>query len=76
MTFDPEARLTRVAKIEVVLIVVVGHVVPLLRIRLIVVLHQRAKEDDEDDLQDETGDRQLQTHVGSGVRHVALLVVR
>lgn len=76
VTSDPEARLTRVAKVEVVLVVLVWRVVPLLRICLIVVLHQRAKEDDEDDLQDETGDRQLQTHVGCGVHHVALLVVR
>lgn len=76
VTSDPEARLTRVAKVEVVLVVLVWRVVPLLRICLVVVLHQRAKEDDEDDLQDETGDRQLQTHVGRGVRHVALLAVR
>lgn len=76
VTSDPEARLTRVAKVEVVLVVVVWRIVPLLRICLIVVLHQRAKEDDEDDLQDKTGDRQLQTHVGWGVRHVALLAVR
>lgn len=76
VTSDPEARLTRVAKVEVVLVVLVWRVVPLLRICLIVVLHQRAEEDDEDDLQDETGDRQLQTHVGWGVRHFALLAVR
>lgn len=76
VTSDPEARLTRVAKVEVVLVVVVWLVVPLLCVRLIVVLHQRAKEDDEDDLQDKTGDGQLQTHVGWGVRHVALLAVR
>lgn len=49
---------------------------PFLRIRLVVVLHQRAKEDDEDDLQDEADDRQLQTHVGGGVRHFVLPVVR
>lgn len=45
-------------------------VMPLLCIRLAVVLHQRAEEDDEDDLQDEAGDRQLQPHVGGRVRHV------
>lgn len=53
-----------------------GLVVPFLRIRLVVVLHQRAKEDDEDDLQDEADDRQLQTHVGGRVGHFVLPVVR
>lgn len=48
----------------------VRFVMPLLCIRLIVVLHQRAEEDDEDDLQDEADDRQLQPHVGCRVRHV------
>lgn len=35
-----------------------------------VVLHQHAEKDDEDDLQDEADDRQLQPHVGARVRHV------
>lgn len=42
---------------------------PLLCIRLVVVLHYRAKEDDEDDLQGEADDRQLQPHVGRRVCH-------
>lgn len=42
---------------------------PFLRICLVVVLHQCAEEDDEDDLQDEAGDGQLQPHVGGCVRH-------
>lgn len=65
-----EASLTRVAKVEVVLIVAVGGVVPFLGVCLVVVLHQRSKEDDEDDLQDEADHRQLQAHVGGRVRHV------
>lgn len=35
-----------------------------------VVLHQNAEKDDEDDLQDEADERQLQPHVGAPVRHV------
>lgn len=73
LTPDPSVEpltLTWVAEIEVVLIVFMTLVMPLLCIRLVVVLHQRAEEDDEDDLQDEAGDRQLQPHVGRCVRHV------
>lgn len=39
-------------------------------VRLLVVLDQRAEEDDEDDLEDDAGDRQLQPHVGRRVCHV------
>ena len=48
--------LTRVAKVEVVVIVawaIVEFLMPVLRIRVNVVLHQDAKQDDEDDLQDD-----------------------
>lgn len=48
----------------------VGAVVPLASVRLVVVLDQRPEEDDEDDLQDNAGDRQLQPHVGGRVCHV------
>lgn len=43
---------------------------PLAGVRLVVVLDQRAEEDDEDDLQDNARNRQLQPHVGGRVRHV------
>lgn len=73
MTSDPKSpfhrTLTWVAVVEVILIVGVRLVMPFLRIRLIVVLHQRAKEDDEDDLKDEAGDWQLQPHVCRCICH-------
>lgn len=73
MPSDPEASLTWVAEVEVILVVVVGRVVPFFGIRLVVILHQGSKEDDENDLQDETGDRELQAHVGHRVRHRVVL---
>lgn len=73
LTLNLHGTLTWVAEVEVILVVGVVLAMPLLCIRLVVVLHQRAEEDDEDDLQDEAGDRQLQPHVGRRVRHVFLL---
>lgn len=74
MTLDPGLwtpdPLTWVSEVELVLIVVVGFVVPVAGVRVVVVLDQRAEEDDEDDLQDDAGDRQLQPHVGGRVRHL------
>lgn len=43
---------------------------PFLCIRLLVILHQHSEKDDDDDLQDEAGERQLQSHVGCRVCHV------
>lgn len=42
---------------------------PLLGVRVVVILHQSAEEDDEDDLQDDAGERQLQPHVGRSICH-------
>lgn len=47
----------------------IRRVVPLLCICLFVILHQCTEQDDEDDLQDEAGDRQLEPHVGGGASH-------
>jgi len=74
VTSDPDPphilrTLTWVAEVEVVVVIGVALVVPCLGVRLVVVLHQNAEEDDEDDLQDEAGDRQLQPHAGRRVRH-------
>lgn len=50
--------------------------IPSCRVCVVVILHQCAEEDDEDDLQDEAGDRQPQPHVGCGVCHVFFPVRR
>lgn len=62
--------LTWVAVVEIVVILTVVRMVPLLCVCLFVILHQHPKEDDEDDLQDEAGDRQFEPHVGICVCHV------
>lgn len=67
LTSDPElpdmdGTLTWVAIVEVILIVRMDGAVlqmPFLCIRIVVVLHQHTKEDDDDDLKDEAGDWQL-----------------
>lgn len=51
--------LTWVAVVEIVVIFTVVRMVPLPCVCLFVILHQHPKEDDEDDLQDEAGDRQF-----------------
>ena len=70
VTFDPSSALTWVAIVEVVLVVGLVALVPQLSVRVVVVLHQHAEEDDEDDLQDQADRRQLYPHVGGRAGHV------
>ena len=71
----PLSLLTRVAEVELILIVgAVGQLlVPELGVRVMVILHQHAKEDDDDHLQYNAGGGQFHPQVGHVLSHGLVL---
>lgn len=79
--YDPLTlwSLTWIAVVEIILVVCVSVrcvavLVKHLWVCVFVVHHQHAEKNDEDDLQDEAGGRQLQPHVGARVCHLLVLL--